>query len=97
LKAEAAIRRLASRYAFAVDDRDYPALGALFDSPVRLVLRGGRTGEGKEEILTMYRHAMPRTDLRYHDRYRKTGEGSLIAERVLEARANRKIGGHGAG
>lgn len=57
LEAEFAIRRLIAGYAFAIDDRDLPAIAALFADDARVASEdGAMEARGVEAIMAQYHH-----------------------------------------
>ena len=57
LEAEAAIRRLIAAYCFTIDDRDLPAIAALFADDARVASEDGvMEARGVDAIMAQYRH-----------------------------------------
>ena len=57
LEAEAAIRRLIAAYCFTIDDRDLPAIAALFADDARVASEDGvMKARGLDAIMAQYRH-----------------------------------------
>lgn len=91
LEAESAIRALAARYCFAIDDHDLDAVAALFTADARVWSRDGvMDAVGRDAIIRLYegRFAVlgPSNHVS-HDHWIRFGENPNEAEGLLSAHA----------
>lgn len=91
LEAESAIRALAARYCFAIDNHDLPAVADLFTGDARVFSRDGvMDARGREAIIRQYegRFAVlgPSNHVS-HDHWIRFGDDPDLAEGLLSAHA----------
>jgi hypothetical protein len=101
LGAEGEIRHLLSRYPFALDDRDMPALAGLFAADARLRWSDGQEAVGIEAVMASYRqqlgwlgvcgHYMHQWLIEALDAEQGSARGRLRAHAEVEMRGRTRI------